>query len=305
LRKWIVNVVALLSVGFFIYYAVHKFDEIPVVVWSLASAVTAVFSVVLVLVNIGLVGVIWKVLLLDSGIPTSWKQVQIIIAISQFGKYLPGNIGQHVGRVVMARDIGIPMQITLSTMLLEMIWGIGVSACLSVLSMSVFDVSQANGFRLQLGVVQLSVIAVFLLLLPWLGVYFLNRYFPRFAKRISRGGSITAPRLITTLWVAVLFLLCFMIMGLILKLHASSLFGVTQVGIFEFTCLFAVAWLAGYLVPGAPAGLGVREAMMLLLLTPLIGPGPAVGLGITLRVTTTIGDAVAFLLGILIRKFYP
>jgi uncharacterized membrane protein YbhN (UPF0104 family) len=303
LKKRIVNIVAMLSVGFFIYYALHKFDEIPVVAWNLASTATAILSVALVLVNIGLVGLIWKLLLLDSFISVPWKQVQTIIAISQFGKYLPGNIGQHVSRVVMARDVGIPIQIILSTMFLEMMWGISVGAGLSVLSMSVFDTSQVNAFGLQFGTAQLSVIAVLLLLFPWLGIHFLNKCFPHFVKRISGGCSIAAPRLLTTLRVVALFLLCFVIMGLILNLHASLLFGVTHVGIFKFTCIFAVAWLAGYLVPGAPAGLGIREAVMLLLLSPIIGIGPAVGLSITLRVATTIGDAVAFMLGVLVRKY--
>jgi hypothetical protein len=91
-------------------------------------------------------------------------------------------------------------------------------------------------------------------------------------------------------------------MGLMLKLQAQWFFGVTEGSVFELTCLFAVAWLAGYVVPGAPGGLGVREAMMVLLLSPILGAGTAVGLGVTLRVTTTVGDAVAFLIGLWLRR---
>jgi uncharacterized membrane protein YbhN (UPF0104 family) len=67
--------------------------------------------------------------------------------------------------------------------------------------------------------------------------------------------------------------------------------------------LFAIAWIAGYLVPGAPGGLGVREAMMVMVLSPVLGAGAAVGLSLTLRLTTTLGDAVAFGLGIIGRKY--
>lgn len=305
LRKWLANTVSLMAVGFFVHYAVHNFDKIPPLNWSPESTAIALFSVALVVFGIGIVGAIWCILLRDNGILTSWKQTQIVFAISQFGKYLPGNVGHHVGRVVMARKIGIPVPITLSTMLVEMLWGAGTAAGLAILSLILFVDGQTLGLQLQLGSVQLGLGVVLLLFMPWLGIGFLNRYLPGLAKRLSGGGAIAAPRLRTVLAVAVLFLLCFVVMGLILKLQAQWFFGVTEGSVFELTCLFAVAWLAGYLVPGAPAGLGVREAMMVLVLSPLLGSGVAVGLGVTLRATTTMGDAVAFLIGVVGKKLAP
>jgi len=303
-RKWLTTAIAVLSIGFFIHYGVRNFAEIPPLNWGGASAAIALFSVALVVFSIGIVGTtIWHLLLCDHGTPTSWRQAQIIFAIAQFGKYLPGNVGQHVGRVVMAREIGIPVPITLNTMLVEMLWGAGIAAGLAVLSLILFVDGQALGLQLQLGPVQLGLGVALLLFMPWLGIGFLNRYLPGLAKRLSGGGVIAAPRLRTALAVAVLFLLCFVVMGVILKLQAQWFFGVTGSSVFELTCLFAIAWLAGYLVPGAPGGLGVREAMMVLVLSPVLGAGAAVGLGVTLRVTTTVGDAGAFLLGLLFKRF--
>jgi uncharacterized membrane protein YbhN (UPF0104 family) len=89
---------------------------------------------------------------------------------------------------------------------------------------------------------------------------------------------------------------------LILKLQAQFLFGVTNGSVLALTCLFSLAWVAGYLTPGAPGGLGIREAMMVLLLPPVVGTGAAVGLGITLRIATTVGDATAFLIGLAMRR---
>lgn len=302
LRKWLAAVVALLATGFFIYYAVRNFSEIPPLNWGGASMAIGLLSAVLVVSSIGIVGTIWHLLLRDHGLSTSWRQAQTIFAIVQFGKYLPGNVGQHVGRVVMAREIGIPVPITLNTMLVEMLWGAGIAAGLAILSLTLFIDGQALGLQLQLGPVQLGLGVALLLFTPWIGITLLNRYLPSLAKRLSGGERVAAPRLRTALAVAVLFLLCFVVMGVILKLQAQWFFGVTASSVFELTCLFSIAWLAGYLVPGAPGGLGVREAMMVLLFSPLLGPGTAVGLGVTLRVTTTIGDAVAFCFGIIGRK---
>ena len=304
-RKWLYRVTTLLVAVFSVFYfaleAYRHFREVPNFLLGIESIAIAALSVGLAVLGTGLGALIWRFLLVDSGAFASWKQVLAIFFIAQFGKYLPGNVGHHVGRVFMAQEIGIPISIALSTMLVEALLGAGIGGCLAVLSLILFVDGQTLGLNLKLGPVQLGLGVILLLFMPWLGIGFLNRYLPGLAKRLSGGGAITAPRLRTALAVALLFLLCFVVMGLILKLQAQWFFGVIEGSVFELTCLFAVAWLAGYLVPGAPGGLGVREAMMVLLLSPVLGAGAAVGLGVTLRVTTTVGDAVAFLLGNLMR----
>ncbi len=99
-----------------------------------------------------------------------------------------------------------------------------------------------------------------------------------------------------------MLLVCFLLTGIILKIQAQWYFGVANVDLLQLTCLFAVAWVAGYLTPGAPGGVGVREAMMVLLLPPVVGSGVAVGLAFTLRIATTLGDLVAFLAGMVVRR---
>ena len=60
----------------------------------------------------------------------------------------------------------------------------------------------------------------------------------------------------------------------------------------QFAALFLLAWLAGFIVPVAPGGLGVREAALL----ALAGGGvPAAGLmaaTLALRVSSIAGDLV-------------
>ena len=59
--------------------------------------------------------------------------------------------------------------------------------------------------------------------------------------------------------------------------------------------------MVGYVVPGSPGGLGVREAMMVVLFTPLTGAAVAAGLAVSMRLTTLLGDALTVLLGVLGR----
>ena len=59
--------------------------------------------------------------------------------------------------------------------------------------------------------------------------------------------------------------------------------------------VYAAAWLLGFLMPGSPAGLGVRELVLLLGLTPLFGAQAATAAAALLRLVTTLGDGLAFL----------
>jgi uncharacterized membrane protein YbhN (UPF0104 family) len=54
------------------------------------------------------------------------------------------------------------------------------------------------------------------------------------------------------------------------------------------------AWLTGFAVPGAPGGLGVRESVLVLLLSGADDAmaAPALGLGLGMRLVSTLGDVI-------------
>ena len=60
---------------------------------------------------------------------------------------------------------------------------------------------------------------------------------------------------------------------------------------------YAAAWLAGTLMPGAPAGMGVREMVLTLELEPALGSTQAAALALALRLVTTAGDLFTAFLG--------
>ena len=58
---------------------------------------------------------------------------------------------------------------------------------------------------------------------------------------------------------------------------------------------FAISWVVGFITPGAPAGLGVRETIMILILTSFIGEPSAAFVALISRLVVTLGDLVFFL----------
>ena len=57
----------------------------------------------------------------------------------------------------------------------------------------------------------------------------------------------------------------------------------------------ATAWTLGFLTPGAPAGLGVREAVLVALLTPSAGEPAALTAALAFRAATLGGDLLFYL----------
>jgi hypothetical protein len=291
------GLVAVVAIGFFVQRLVVNASTMPHVAWSPASVGVSVASVLLALTAILLTGVVWHVLLNDQQVRHPFAKVQALFLVSQFGKYFPGNIGQFVGRVVLARDIGIPVPITLATMLTETLWSIGTALGISALSLFLFLGGHLSTLPRWFDGAGLLVCFAAAIAAPWAGVTLLKRIFPGLVGRLFAGSELRPPGMAAALRVSTLYVCCYGCMGLILRMQAQVYFGAPAAPLLEVSGFFALAWLAGYLLPGAPAGIGVRESVLLVLFSPLYGESAAIALGITLRLTTTAADALAFAIG--------
>jgi hypothetical protein len=65
----------------------------------------------------------------------------------------------------------------------------------------------------------------------------------------------------------------------------------------QLTGGFALAWVVGFFAPGAPAGLGVREGLLLALLQSSYARADALAIVIAMRIATTTGDVLCFAVG--------
>jgi hypothetical protein len=66
--------------------------------------------------------------------------------------------------------------------------------------------------------------------------------------------------------------------------------------------VFSLSWIAGFLAPGAPGGLGVRETVIVLMLGSAVGEGPALGAALLLRMVTAAGDVLSFVYSFFLEK---
>lgn len=64
----------------------------------------------------------------------------------------------------------------------------------------------------------------------------------------------------------------------------------------------ALAWIVGYVTPGAPGGLGLREAVLALALAPALGEAGAMAVALAYRLLTVVADAVLAAAGFLLGR---
>ncbi len=66
---------------------------------------------------------------------------------------------------------------------------------------------------------------------------------------------------------------------------------------------YIIAWVLGFIVPGAPGGIGVREFVLTLLLAPTLGQEITLTVSIIHRLTNIVGDFMAYVIAIVVFKY--
>lgn len=282
------------SIVFLAWQIYSNIDELAKFDWGARQWGFFLFSVCFCFLNIVIGAFLWRRLLSDQLSAPPLKKILQISLMAAAAKYLPGNIGQHIARVHMIQKEGVGTASAVRTILLESLFGLGVSAALALLAIFIFvDASSVVGVSPQL----LLLVAGITFAFPWL----LPRILPGIIRHRLK-ENLASPKLNTIISATFFFLTSFFTIGLALYFQLIGVFQVNSASILQLTSTFALIWIAGYLTPGAPAGLGVREALTVLLLSPTYGEPTAIGLGIALRLATILADTIAVFAGFAMKR---
>jgi uncharacterized membrane protein YbhN (UPF0104 family) len=210
-----------------------------------------------------------------------------IWARSQIAKYLPGNVFHYVGRQLLGRRAGLSHATLVGSAILETVS--------LILAATLLALHRAASGEWGSALLPAGFALVFLACFPAA-----ERWIRRRLARES-DSSLPAPgalRLSRFLGPTVLLHLSFLLGtgGILLGLLMAG-GNHPDVDPRRVITAYAVAWLAGTLMPGAPAGMGVREMVLTLELEPVLGPAHAAALALALRLVTTAGDLITALLG--------
>ena len=272
---------------------------------SFTTAVTLITCSLNYLIAFIFIGIAWQLLLLGSGeIGSTYILAISITCLAQIGKYLPGNIGQHIGRVVLSKQHSFNLRVVLFTMFIETVWVIAIASLFSLLA--IYYV----GGRIFTGIPQIPQwwLLACLILIALLSPIISHRVFNFISHwwAINKGAKFHSMRMpsFTTFWlVGILYVLNFMVLGYILSTIGTQIFESPDNSILLLSAIFAAAWITGFITPGAPAGIGVREVVLVAALTPIYGKEIAIGIAAVLRIVTVLGDGLAFLIGLVLSRY--
>ena len=190
-----------------------------------------------------------RVAAVQTGMPIGYETATRVYNLSQLGKYLPGSVWQFVGRAAAYRRLGASYGSIRDAILIESLWVVGgaLVAGLSVSGIAVVPVlvdslEPAQVTWLIIGVGVVSVLSIAALLLRRDAVL----RFLRLARPSKRSALVQV-----AIWT--LLGASFWMMARASEIEVSLPYAIG---------LFAAAYAVGFLVLFVPAGLGVRDAIL-------------------------------------------
>jgi len=240
-------------------------------------------------VNNFLLGWAWQKLLVWFG--ESKARPKICLAVygrTQIAKFLPGNFFHYPSRHVMGNRAGFHHPALVGAMVYEIIGLLVVGGTISLIG---FPKGIYLGSSIILRLAILPLVLIFPLVIQFaLARFSIGRRLGFPEKPVWDGFKGLLP-----VWT--IYLVFFLFEGLILWGIVGGSTGMWfNVPFLYIFSAFTISWVVGFITPGAPAGLGVREAVMILILTNFIGGPAAAFVALISRLVVTLGDLVFFLL---------
>lgn len=276
---WLGSAIAFLAI-FFVAQRLKNYWQVldPNALNDKLILLVALMSVMYGLNNICL-ALAWKQILLGLQTTVSRRWIITVYGLSQIGKYIPGNIFHLAGRQALGMKAGLKAATLAKSSFWELallaIAGFSFSALLLPLLYQYFSIYVA-------GVLFIAFVVCASLIIQKV----LN---PHYAKAF---------------FLQLIFLSCsaviFTLLVMSIRTQDSSIFTTPQ--FFYIAATYIVAWLVGLATPGAPAGIGVREVVILFFLKSLVLESDLLLAVLLGRIVSVLGDIFYFLFSLFYKN---
>lgn len=281
---WVRYVVALVAIGFASYALWDRWSEASAALRSIPLWVLPV-SFVAAMLGLAAQCVAWRAVL--AGL---WSRLPLpatvhVFFLAQLGKYVPGSVWAFAAQVELARDYGVPRARGAAATVLAVVITLVVNLVIAAVTLPFVSVDAAHQWWWALAAAPL----LLAMLHPWI------------LNRCVRGVTI-APTAVGTgvlasfaAWIPLGTHIAVLTMGV----------GVEPARAFPIAAgSYALAWTLGVVLVVAPAGIGVREAVLVVGLSPVLGPGAALVVASLSRLVTTAADVVWAGIAFIVRRVH-
>ncbi|MBO0830932.1 MAG: flippase-like domain-containing protein [Actinobacteria bacterium] len=224
----------------------------------------------------------FRLLLRSLGSPLPYSAAAKVVFIGQLGKYLPGKVSSLVASMELGRAYQVPRSRSASALVLQLLVGVVTALIAAVVTLPFVRGSLPSWWAV------LAVPVVLALLYPRVlnGIISL-------LLRVARQPPLEKPLTVSALvrpmaW----FMVSWLLYGLQIWILAVTLGSPPGKTALVAVGGFAVAWAAGFVIVFVPAGVGVRDFLLLGVLTPLwpAHSGDALVVVLASRLITTVAD---------------
>jgi uncharacterized membrane protein YbhN (UPF0104 family) len=196
---------------------------------------------------------------------------------TQIAKYMPGNVMHFVSRHIYLKHLGIAHRVIVFATMIE------------------------------LGSQVIAAITAICIVLPFANL----TSFPQWEQQASVFSPMAAGSVLLLAVVGLMLCVKGHLLPTVMLVWARGTIFMLFHGVIFQTILFAIsgelvflvvpvailAWLIGFVTPGAPGGMGVREAVLVALLSKAIGNEDVLIAALLFRVVTTVGDLALYVFG--------
>jgi hypothetical protein len=229
-------------------------------------------------------GLAWRAMLTGFGAQLPVRSALRIFFIGQLGKYLPGSVWPVIAQMEMSRDLGVARTQSGGASLVTLALAAPSAVLASALTLPFVSAAALSHYWPVLLVLPVTAALLHPPVLNWL----LNRML-----RLARRGELPQPVARKPLLLGLgWMLLSWLALGVAVWALARDLGATGSAARQILVCIggFSLAWAAGFLVVFVPAGAGIREAVLVLTLSPILPSGPATLLALISRLVFTAGD---------------
>ncbi|AJA46438.1 hypothetical protein CPAST_c03380 [Clostridium pasteurianum DSM 525 = ATCC 6013] len=232
-----------------------------------------------------------------------FNEITGVYVKSNIAKYLPGNFMHFAGRNLLAGKLGFKQLDITFCSILEILMLVFTSLILSCIfaMRSLKSSIEYVLTKVNISIVVAVILAVILVIA--ISIWFIckrTKFLKNYSHLFTKGFLKLLVKLffiygLTLVVPGVFLLLC---LKLILSAQVSA--GAITIIIFSYI----LSWVLGFIVPGAPGGVGIREALLIFILTPFYTNSIVLLAAVLLRIISTLGDLIAFITEPVIIKYY-
>lgn len=260
----------------------------------------SLIGVVICTVTVFLLGIAWGRFVSVLGATAQSKKViydaAIVYSKANIAKYIPGNVFQYVERNVFLNNSGLD-QAGIAAATVSEIAGLVFTGIILCITLSYSKIRRVCSELITLPMM-LTAIAIIIIAIAAVTIICLK------SKKIREVlGRIMSRNFLKTFLLNILiYALVLIMLGSTLLLTAQGMNLALNISGFELIAVYIISWLAGFIIIGAPGGIGIRELVISLLIADTALSGPILVAAVIQRIVTIIGDVAAYLISCFKRK---